>query len=1511
MATSDEAGVLFQALVFKMAALVADMTGVHELIQSSDAEIEDPTVRRIRQRTLLKEAAKQAWESTAREMLQEVLQDQGVKLDKFEMSVDDLYLMFEAGFRAVAGDKSAKKPAVLGPLPWHRVRGKKDSDIDIPPAPSEDISNYVLAYDDSLSEMIYVSSTADGDFGASWAWNGSRWRAQNRAPLQLPSARSQTFQGFYDPSRGGVACWTLVASDDHSHAFGILIDGDSATLIQQSGDIPTGPLDCSFDIGTIFGFDPVRRVTVAMGADAIWELDDTGEWLRVALVPARLPSQKWFSGNEGAVFDQKLGAVIFYWVDWEDVKYQLRSWDGNEIGQVELDGLPRRPFVKHGGVFCARRETMIWLGGSGQGVYRLADGLWDILDDSLVGALRDGALEGDAPPKYSGARAAFDPERRQFVLGPGRYDTRAGEGRRQVVFYVLDQGGWTRHGRRRVGTGSATAARLLAANTGGTYAVHADWSTHERRGGDVWIQVAPAVPDRPPPVALASNGSDPLWAVAAGGAVYRWSDSAWTSMGEASPIFGDWRAPCVCYDPENQQLVAWGGLRGSKRIDDTVIFSDGTWHRADDAGSPVAPLGVARRQEKPYSEVDYAILYDTFLGALTLYGDDEMATFADGRWSLERRARALPQIHGQQRIFVHDRDSGETLAVDLKDRRVYRCDLGGYTAVADLAGAGELVDLESPDASRSLQADWVFDPVNRQLVLYVDNELDEHYSLKLGEVFEHARGKGPRTPRQQWCDIDDNTLAEAVQAAACDLVETVPINDFEQITGLTAADVSKVELAKLADVGWAKKGPYAIGKVCLKRGLRLDENLLSWPRWREHFVEVFIAELEGRILDYVGPEGRTNADVPLPPLKWQVFGPDRPTETIAPPPPTYDGGYVLIYDETSRHLVYIRSHGKEWCERWYWTGSAWRRSHASAVELPGTEQQFCGVYDPLRGGVVLWSTHGGDDSHTAFGLVVSHTEARPLATRGDVPVLDQAERDRDHRMLFAFDRDRGVHVVITSRGIWHLDRDDVWIRWCTWEAGTSPLALHWAVPALADAAWDDMGHRVILWLVTRGQDGEQFEFFALSGEKLVELGTDGLPGELYQPARRAPIVGSCGERGVHVYFGAEPGMFRLTGDRAVPAGDAKWQQVAVGEEAPPRGCKAQIAYDPERDITMFGPGQYASAQGGTHYRQHVFFARSGDGAWQCHGVIQPRHQRPFHIEHVGTHGDRIVGFNRSFELFVWDDASAWSQEHGVMWTAWPEFPIFVVNDRAGHLVIVAHQGGVYELHGDEWRAREVDNREFGERMMNCLVAYDPDEDRYLAWHCDDIHERKHDTLELKDGKWRKLGPVDGSLSGIFRIPSTDELIEFGLIYDSFLRRFLRFDSDQIAVLDGDQWIGAAASLDQAGLDSPYRQAVHDRTSGETLIIDFGRQRIARFDLAEIHLLTSYDWPDGLVESDPSSGVLSFPFTSRCPYWPETRRLAVYDPDDHYGNYYLELGPVFDFARSLGPRTPFTSTRSVA
>jgi hypothetical protein len=831
MSNDSELEAILTAITMNLAVDLVDTLDLASMIGDEQA-IGERLVRRMRRAAMLNEIAALVWGEHARELLVSTLTENGVEESSIDLELAEK--TFVAFFVTSARGKLDETSGVLERLEFEQ---SGPSAAGGPSNGTGNVHNYVLARDGD--SVVYVSGEEMDDFGVSWRLGESGWEAGNRIPLTFEYTPEQVFNGFYDPVREGVACWTLTTEPgaDESIARGVLVDASGANPIEQSGDVPTGPFSTHFDFGVIFGRDPERKVTVALGRECVWELGEDNAWKRVCDIPeARRPKKTWFSGTSGSVFSPGHG-VIFFWKDWDDSELCMSSWNGKHVLPVAKTGLDDRAYIYDSSSFVEHPEhgaVMLSTAGTLARMLFAYDGReW----------ARVGRLDPELPP-VEFASAVCDGER--WIIGPGKRDTPGGSVDEEALHLVAGDS-VTRFGDAPVGTGTASARRLLA--TGGSarvlhgdgrLAVHSDdgW---EDAGASLDADI----------VALVPGNKDDLFGIARDGAVHVYRGGTWTQLGHSSPVFDGVRARVYCFDAAGDRLVAWGGRRGDDGSDGTDVFpvDSGAWTALAGAGTPIrAQSNRWRNGGDEERDLGCHLVYDSVLRQPLLFHRDEVAALQGERWAVVSPRNFDSLVEDDHRLIIHDAGTEQTLAVCLTKERVIRFDVDECTLVCDVSVPGG-AELGRRSLDRPWQADWVYERDAGRLVLFYDDELVGVLSLDLRAAFEHASSKGERTAlrtsQAHRLDSEPSVVA-AVTAAALHTAETLTDEQIEASLTLSLRNSTRSMIRDGAVRLWRSVGADAIARACAEAGVDLEALGFIAEDCREMFADALAANLSNR-----------------------------------------------------------------------------------------------------------------------------------------------------------------------------------------------------------------------------------------------------------------------------------------------------------------------------------------------------------------------------------------------------------------------------------------------------------------------------------------------------------------------------------------------------------------------------------------------------------------------------------------------------------------------------------------
>lgn len=634
-------------------------------------------------------------------------------------------------------------------------------------------------------------------------------------------------------------------------------------------------------------------------------------------------------------------------------------------------------------------------------------------------------------------------------------------------------------------------------------------------------------------------------------------------------------------------------------------------------------------------------------------------------------------------------------------------------------------------------------------------------------------------------------------------------------------------------------------------------------------------------------------------VQWKHFGPEREVSKPVPPTPRGNSGYALLHDPKRGCVVYVRANEEYALEAWTFDGEAWSRQ----TKTGGRGSDECHAHwDGARDAIVLWSTQ--HDIHLRRNVpkaaIVDASGVRVLETKGEPPLIEP--QTKEHFFLSSNigcfvtrDEARGAIVCVTRHGIWELDAKDTWSK--KHDAG-AVIPPEWHNDA--GGVWDPVGKRCFFWVEKRG-DGYPMVYFSWDGEKL-----EALPAPAPAAKLKMGFNTPCGmytahpKRGVIAWLGANRGMHALAG--------TKWERLPDAANPPPLMCgrfatgRPRIAYDPKRDLYVVGPGYYYEDKEAVRDSQRVFWVLR-DSAWERMGVVA----RPSPIESLRQRAHAMVG-------------GTWCACDGPRVMAWAEGGWReLVGEKAAEkaadgdrsfelastpqgLALVSSKGGVLAFDGKRWERHAKRSPAFKDRS-EFLLVHDRAAGRLVAWGGEVKNRRVNDTLFFDGKKWtaaKKTSPMPKD----YKTGRDATKVDFTGVFDTTLGAVVRFGKQEVAVLQGEDWVPSSPK-GYAALVSPYAAGhfpAHDPTTGETLVIDFHGERVVRFDLGGCVEVAKIAWPAERVKAaaDGSTNV-AWLMTQNIVFDPTTRAIHAQDEKDRWGRWVLELGPIFDAAKKLGPR----------
>ena len=629
-------------------------------------------------------------------------------------------------------------------------------------------------------------------------------------------------------------------------------------------------------------------------------------------------------------------------------------------------------------------------------------------------------------------------------------------------------------------------------------------------------------------------------------------------------------------------------------------------------------------------------------------------------------------------------------------------------------------------------------------------------------------------------------------------------------------------------------------------------------------------------------------------LTWKHAGPPVPSSIEVPPVSIGNYSYALVYDENRQRMVYVRAadHGAK-LEAWTFDGRAWTCDDTPTTNHRGHERHS--YYDPDRAAIVSWSVDFDHRArrHLPTAVLVDAASIRNLETSGDPPLLDPSADDTlgssDIGCGITFDPDRRVAVCLARHGVWELDGENVWKR-----VGDAPgLPAEWHKDA--GGTYDPVTKRCMFWMQQRG-DGYKHRLYAWDGA-LSEVSLDGLPSlhiGLFDPI--AHFIGHP-RHGLLLQIGGEHGIWALSG--------STWQRLPDAANPPPRTggrtgcCMPHVAIDPHGTLVL-GPGFHDRDRGGAE-PQRVFYVLR-DGAWEQQGVVTKQslvNTLYGHRHHAVANGVWYATAYRALHT-VCCDAAGWRE---------------VVDEKTGDklsnddrhggiagtpdgLLAVSQHGAVSRLDGDRYTEVAKGAAAFKERV-DFLLAHDGS--RLVAWGGTIKNRKSNDTLWFDGTTWtanKKASPAPTYKT------DAQPYIDFTIVHDTTLGALVRFGYQEAMALVGELWQPITPPSYESLISARKWSHVpaHDPETGETLLVDFEKAHVIRFDLAGCTVVATFSYPQQYIDAaNLERRPVHFWFSEAAVYMPETRTIESQRAEDQWHRFSLDLGPVFAAAKALGPR----------
>lgn len=629
-------------------------------------------------------------------------------------------------------------------------------------------------------------------------------------------------------------------------------------------------------------------------------------------------------------------------------------------------------------------------------------------------------------------------------------------------------------------------------------------------------------------------------------------------------------------------------------------------------------------------------------------------------------------------------------------------------------------------------------------------------------------------------------------------------------------------------------------------------------------------------------------------IDWTRVGPERPERIELPPVPMRLNGYVMDFDATVGEVVFLTGAGYDgFGEAWSWNGERWKQLHESKLNLDG-EGFYQGYYDPVRKGMVAFRFGYDDEQYVPNGMRVTAKGAEPLVVSGELPV--GTDGFGDVRGAIGYDRKREVGVCLTPTGVWELDSKGAWSKATALEPGDVPAEWKDA----CGAVWDPVREVVVFWIY----EGDEYThvFFDWDGKALTPAPTTGLPTE--EEGVRAFHIGLfdpsacfCGhpEHGVVLVDGAQ--LWRFDGKA--------WSTLPAAESPPPRMQSGHVAYDPTRDALVLGPG-YHEGDGGGRELQQVFFEHR-NGAWKTLGVkMEDSPVEDLYGKHLYfvCEGTPYVVTLRGLQTYGWK-GDAWVEvvDEKTGNSVVGQQHVGAVVGMGDHALAVLTDGSVCRFDGSSWTRTKEAIPDFKERRFFTLTRVGETE-RLVLWGGDVKNRKSNDSFfRDDDGSWRKHKkasprPKDfGHEHGPY--------VDFDTLWDSALQRVLRIGWDECFTLEGEVWKAWEPKdfKEHAGARRSAHLPVHDPVTGETLLVNLHAETVARFDLDRCVGVGTLSLPHDEIGPERQHDTQTWSkLEDDLWYEPATRTLRAQFKEDKWAQYAWDLGPAFEAAAKLGPRT---------
>jgi hypothetical protein len=285
---------------------------------------------------------------------------------------------------------------------------------------------------------------------------------------------------------------------------------------------------------------------------------------------------------------------------------------------------------------------------------------------------------------------------------------------------------------------------------------------------------------------------------------------------------------------------------------------------------------------------------------------------------------------------------------------------------------------------------------------------------------------------------------------------------------------------------------------------------------------------------------------------------------VSTQPRTTSRGHLVVVVAPDHHQV---GHA------WSFDGTGFTQVSTTTIRLGSQQQYWSSHFDSQRRAIVAWSF---EHKAGAVGCVIDGDDVRAVAPAGtklfgeartviETTGAVQANADNpwdELKGLFAVDEARGVTVCLTRHALHEL-HDTTWTKVADVVVDlpndVSGEVAHGSANG-AGGVWDPVHQQVVFWFHDREAKGARF--FALDGQRLVELARAGLPEKMWQ---------RFGDSGFAVCGHEQHGVVVLVAGALYGRTRDGFAALPTCPGAPPACKVARMAHDPVRRLLVVGP----------------------------------------------------------------------------------------------------------------------------------------------------------------------------------------------------------------------------------------------------------------------------------------------------------------------------------------------------